>query len=342
MSPGAIPARFYDGRSSSQRNVLIYPAPPAGLRVVGDGVDFSCGLTEVRDSGRLGNTPRHLHFRDGSQCETDDNDAIDRLFAEQGAGLGGRLLHLWESRYGYVLAALAATVVIIWALVNYGLPGLAREVAFALPASTEQAIGQGALEQMDASFFQPSQLSPERQKALQALFRQATSSLEGAGGYRLELRSSKLVGPNAFALPSGHIVMTDALVELAANDDELLAVLAHEIGHLRQHHLLRRVLQDSATALVIIAVTGDVSTMTSLAAAAPTLLLRSKFSRDFEREADDFALDFLERRGIPASAFSDILLRMEDKRGGKSGSFPDYLSSHPATEERAARARPGR
>jgi predicted Zn-dependent protease len=343
MSPGhaPIPARFYDGRSSSQKNVLIYPAPPTGLRVVGDGVDFSCGLAEVRDSGRLGNTPRHLHFRDGSQCESDDNDAIDRLFAEQSAGLGGRLLHLWESRYGYVLAALVGTVVVLWAVVNYGLPALAKEAAFALPESAERAIGQGALEQLDASFLQPSKLLPGRQEQLRTLFRQATASLEGASGYRLELRSGERVGANAFALPSGQIVVTDALVDLAASDDELLSVLAHEIGHLRQRHLLRRLLQGSATALVIIAVTGDISTMGSLAAALPTVLIENKFSRDFEREADDFALDFLRRRGIPASAFSDILLRLEEKRGGKSGGFPDYLSSHPGTEERAARARSG-
>ncbi|MBI5110091.1 MAG: M48 family metallopeptidase, partial [Rhodocyclales bacterium] len=116
------------------------------------------------------------------------------------------------------------------------------------------------------------------------------------------------------------------------------AVLAHEIGHLEQRHGLRRVLQDSATALVVIAVTGDIGSLVSLTAALPALVLQSKYSRDFETEADDFARAYLARRGIPVDALTAILLRMEQK-AGRSNSAPDYLSSHPATRERVERAR---
>ena len=115
-------------------------------------------------------------------------------------------------------------------------------------------------------------------------------------------------------------------------------MLAHEFGHLRQRHILRHVLQDSATALLIAVTIGDLTSLTSLAAAAPTLLLQAKFSRDFEREADDFALEYLARRGIPPETFAAILQRMEEKGpGGKDA--PDYLSTHPATRERIERAR---
>jgi predicted Zn-dependent protease len=150
---------------------------------------------------------------------------------------------------------------------------------------------------------------------------------------------SKGIGPNALALPSGIVVVTDSLVELAHSDAELIAVLAHEIGHLRQRHTLRRMLQGSATALLIVAITGDVGSIMSLAAALPTVLLNSSYSRDFEREADDFALDYLQRRSISPQALGDILLRMEKSSGGGSD-IPDYLSSHPSTRERARKAAP--
>ena len=66
-----------------------------------------------------------------------------------------------------------------------------------------------------------------------------------------------------------------------------------------------------------------------------------KFSRDFEREADDFALGHLARRGIAPEVFAAILQRMEDQRpGGKDA--PDFLSSHPGTRERIAKARGAR
>jgi predicted Zn-dependent protease len=167
------------------------------------------------------------------------------------------------------------------------------------------------------------------------------SDIEGADGYRLELRSSKRLGANAFALPSGEVVVTDQLVELAKKDDELVAVLAHEIGHLRQRHGLRRLLQDSATVLLIAAVTGDLTSIVSLASALPAILLQAKYSRDFEREADEFALDYMKRHDIPPESFGAILLRMEERRGA-AADIPDYLSTHPATRERAERSRVAR
>jgi Zn-dependent protease with chaperone function len=200
-------------------------------------------------------------------------------------------------------------------------------------------VGGDALSALDRFVFAPSQLPRERQLALRRLLADMSAGIPGAEKLRLELRQGRRAGANAFALPSGIIVMTDELVALAKDDAEIEAVLAHEIGHQRQRHLLRQFLQDSATALVLAAAIGDVTSLTSLAAAAPTLLLRAKFSRDFEREADDFALDDLARRGIPAQKFADILQRMEERRphrkDSKEGS--DYLSTHPSTRERILR-----
>ena len=66
-----------------------------------------------------------------------------------------------------------------------------------------------------------------------------------AGDYVLEFRKSPAVGPNAFALPGGTVVLLDELVAAAAHDDEIAAVLAHEIGHLHGRHTMRHVLQTS-------------------------------------------------------------------------------------------------
>lgn len=337
----AIEARFYDGKSSQQRKVLIYSEPHDRLRVVGEGVDFSRPIAEVRASSRVGNTRRHLYFADGSQCETEDNDAIDAMFSGVRSAAFGRLLHRWESRLGYVLVAVVLTAASLWAGITYGIPAMAKQVAFALPAATDRMLGQKALEALDNVLLEPTHLPPKRQAEVTALFSDMAASIAGAGEYRLELRASKRIGANALALPSGIVVVTDPLVELAASDDELIAVLAHEIGHLRQRHGLRRVLQDSAMVLVAVAVTGDISSVISLGAALPGLLVQSKYSRDFEREADDFAVDYLKRRGMPTDSLAAILLRME-KKAGRSGNAPDYLSSHPSTRERAERFRQSR
>lgn len=324
-------ALYFDGKSSDGRSVVLELDPRRGLRVHGDGIDAAWPLPDVRASERIGNSRRRLYFPDGSQCETADNDAVDALFDAPAAS---RLLQRWEGGLRYALAALVITVAAAWAAIVWGIPAIAKQVAFALPAATEKLLGSDALAALDKFVFTPSQLPPERQDALRKLL---AAMDQDKGGYRLELRHGGRVGANAFALPAGIIVLTDELAQLSKDDQELEAVLAHEIGHLRQRHILRHVLQDSGTALLIAVSLGDLTSLTTLAAAAPTLLLQAKFSRDFEREADDFALDYLARRGIPPAKFAAILRRMEEKRQGDKD-IPDFLSTHPATRDRIQRA----
>src|SRR5258707_6219227 len=80
---------------------------------------------------------------------------------------------------------------------------------------------------------------------------------------------------------------------------------------------------------------GDLSSVTSFAAALPTLLLQAKYSREFEAEADEFALDYLAKKGIPPDAFSSLLERLERGEGSTAGL--DYFSTHPAAPGRLDR-----
>ena len=136
-------------------------------------------------------------------------------------------------------------------------------------------------------------------------------------------------------------MVTDELVALAKDDREIEAVLAHEFGHQRGRHILRHLLQDSIAALLVAVTVGDLSSLTSLAAAAPTLLLQAKYSREFEREADDFALAYLARHRIPPEVFAAMLERLEKSRP-EGRNVPDFLSTHPDIRVRIERARGAR
>src|SRR5688572_932784 len=124
----AIEARWYDGETSQAHKVRIYADPPDRVRVVGDGIDFSRALSEVRPSTRVGNTRRHLHFSDGSQCETEDNDAVDALFAGMRSQAPGRLIHRFESSLRYVALACVVTAAMLWVGVAYVIPGMAKQI----------------------------------------------------------------------------------------------------------------------------------------------------------------------------------------------------------------------
>jgi Zn-dependent protease with chaperone function len=136
------------------------------------------------------------------------------------------------------------------------------------------------------------------------------------------------------ALPSGTIVVTDGLLDLSGVDDEIVAVLAHEAGHVRHRHGLRLLWQSSFIGVGLTWLLGDVS---MLAAGASSALLQAKYSRDLEREADAYAADVLDRNDIPRAHFTRILQRLQESAEAKLGRNPgvfDYLSSHPLTSER--------
>jgi Zn-dependent protease with chaperone function len=200
----------------------------------------------------------------------------------------------------------------------------------------DEQLGEGTLEGMDQLFFERSQVDRALRPRLRAKFAALARAAMIDGETRLEFRASPVFGPNAFALPSGIVVLTDELVALAQSDEELLAVLAHELGHIHHRHALRGVLQNSMTPILLAAVTGDVASISVLVGSLPTLLIDLKYSRVFEVEADDFAVELLDRQGIPRRHLVDILARITSSVQG-GGGLGHYLSSHPATDERIER-----
>jgi Zn-dependent protease with chaperone function/TPR repeat protein len=324
-----LKADYYDGKSSQKRPVTVVVSG-GRLKVVGRDVDEEVDARGVRRSLRIANTPRWLYLPGGGACVTADNDAVDRMTRDRHYE---RILHLWESRPVYAVVAIALVVATLWLLVDRALPVAVEAVAERIPVEAEVALGREALQGMDKYFMQPSKLAPARQKALADKFAAMTRAAGVTVHYRLEFRASPM-GANAFALPSGIIVMTDELVKLSRNDQEILGVLAHELGHVRHRHTMRRLLEGSATALIIAGVTGDIASASSLAAAAPTLLLQTKYSRANEREADAYAIDLMRKAGMEPRYFGTMLARLE-REASRPGALPTFLASHPPTEERA-------
>lgn len=335
---------FYDGKSSARRTVRL---TVEGNRLLVDGaeVEFSCELARLAVSAPLSTARRSIRFPNGALCELSDSRFVDELLRRQGKGRGTSLLHRWERSLPRALVALALTVAVVWCFIALGIPFLAERVAKAIPPATEVSLGTEGLAMLDRLVFAPSQLPEPRRHAIKATFDRMTRDLPFAAGYRLEFRKSDRLGANALALPSGIIVVTDRLVEIAASDDQIIGVLAHEMGHVRHRHALRHVLQSSATGLIVAALTGDITSVTSLAAGLPTALIDANYSRRFEVEADDAAVAYLKQRGIPLKQYADILGRLEAEHARRQGkkdsaeqrSVTDYFSTHPVTEERIKR-----
>lgn len=330
-------ALYFDGKTAIAHPVRL-TLDGQHLLLRGDGIELRSPLADLDVSERLGNTPRRITFHGGRHCEVSDHAALDALLPHR---------HDWLDRMQHSLHwALLSAVLIVVALIasyRYLLPWGAETLAMRAPASVLQQMGSSTLETLDRFMLKPSTLDETRQRSLTAKFA-ALRPLPGSEmQYRIVFRSSPGVGPNAFALPDGTIVLLDELVALSQEDDEILAVLAHESGHIERRHTARLVLQSSVVGLVIGWYMGDVSTLLT---AVPAALLEASYSRDMEREADEYAARALQLNALSPCLLTGMLDKLEAAhRKFKAESSPqsatrqtkvlDYFASHPATGERA-------
>jgi Zn-dependent protease with chaperone function len=330
-----IAGLYYDGRTSSSREVRLRFCDHGSVSVLGDDVSYRFPLSKLKIASRIGNAPRSIQLPNGGKCEVANNDLLDQILTLSGEPPEGGWIHKLESSLLYVVVAVLVTAGFAWSAVNHGIPWLAERAAYALPHGIDRKLGQGTLDVLDGALFQPSTLGEDTRRRLTQHFLRMTQHLADGETYRLEFRSGKGAGANAFALPSGIVVITDELVNLSKNDDEVVSVMAHEIGHLEHRHSLRMVMQDSALALVTSAVTGDPFSASTLAVALPTVLVHASYSRDFETQADSYAYSYLLENQIPLEAFANILERLSGER--QTSDVARFLSSHPGTQERVKR-----
>ncbi len=333
---------YYDGKVSTRQEAeLTLEGEILTLRC--DGGEHTYPLASLALPPGIGSVRRTLRLPNGGICELEEGELLHELEGRIGRP-ASTAVHRWEKSLPLSLGALLLTALIVFLFMRYGVPVMARRVAFAIPPATETGMGRESLATLDRLLMKPTTLPKERQTQLTDLFRRVAGPTGIAAGYRLEFRSCPAIGANAFALPSGIVVMTDGLVELARDDDELAAILAHELGHVRSRHIMRHVLQSSTAGLVMATLTGDLVSITSLAATLPTAVVDASFSREFEREADDAAILWMKSACVHPRRYAEILGRLQAQLDVRSGQAFDkkhparnYLSSHPDTGDRIRR-----
>ena len=323
-------ARYYDGQTARARAVTL--AIDDGRLVVWEAdVEIRrdpIGSIEIMEA--VGDTPRIIRFVGGASCEVHERDEFRAWLAAR--GVPDSRVAGWERNRRFVLVAAALIVLIGLGAYQFGLPMMARAAANRLPASALDTLSEQIQMVLDRTVFSPTAVDGRRLASLLNAFDRLRLPAGTNSRLHLEFRHSDTVGANAMALPSGAIFVTDELVELSQDDRVILAVIAHEAGHVQRRHGLRQIIQGTVMGALVTWYIGDVS---ALGAAAPTALLQAKYSRDLEREADAYAAETLRLNGMSPSLLADALEALERANGGRGAAGPlTYLSSHPATAER--------
>ena len=327
-----IEGTYFDGRSARGVAARLLSAIDGRWDLQMDDQQRPLDMATVKVSARIAHIPRRLDFSGGGHFETLDNDGIDALQIQHAQHPG--LVQWFERQWKVALFSLLSVVLVAVLFFTVGVPWLSQRVAQVLPVSADAHLGQGVLEVLDGRLLKPSALSASRQLQLQQRFDDVIRDQRGAGSWQLQLRDAPIVGANAFALPGGTVVMTDQLVVLAQHDEELMAVLAHEVGHVRRRHGLRQLLQSLGVSAMAMAVFGDVTALSTFTGVAPALL-QAGYSRDMEREADAYSRAWMGQHGIAQHRFDDLMCRLAASYRSNPASKYNYFASHPAINERA-------
>ncbi|MEP7349704.1 MAG: M48 family metallopeptidase [Sphingorhabdus sp.] len=315
---GFFSAWHYDGESAVKRTVEIQtiannfflleierrhgPFAFADLHYVGerDGAEVY-GLDE-KDGWRLGfSGPVPADLADRLPVKRRYGGWIDR------AGIGPA-----AASFAVVSAAVVAVVLLT-----------PQWLAPLIPASVEQSMGDALVGDFGGRFCHTKAGSA----ALAKLVRLIDTNPQD-----LQVEVAKIDMLNAVALPGNKVILFDGLVKTAKSPDEVAGVLAHEIGHVRERHVMQALLRQMGLAVVLGGMDGTGGSLLSGA-------LSMSYTRGSERAADAHSMKALSRASISpvaTAAFFDRLAAMSGEGDGKGklAAVTGYISSHPLSAER--------
>lgn len=310
--PGALHLHLADGET-----VLDWPL--GDLRLIPDQADQSTIVL-----GLDGDDPARLIISDAALA-----DRLRRLCPaltrrHRDPGIVKRLMIL-------SVAACSSVALIIFVLV----PLMADQLATLLPSEGERALGEATFEQIRASLGEGKFgidlcSSPGGDKALVRIADRLKPHTNFPYDVRFHILDHKMV--NAFALPGGHIVLFNGLLQDAQSPEELAGIIAHEMGHIEARDPARLTLRSAGSIGVLGLLLGDFAGGTVVLFLSERLI-QAQYSRGAEAAADRYAYAVMAGAGLPSARMGDFFIRLLADGDGDGG-LASHLSTHPENRAR--------
>ncbi|TVR97462.1 MAG: M48 family peptidase [Rhodospirillales bacterium] len=232
------------------------------------------------------------------------------------------------------LAALLLAALILAACETAPITG--RQQLILMPEAQAEQIGIQAFQQIKAD--QPVVRGRPENRMIEEIGRRIAHA-SALSGYNWEFILIQDPSPNAFALPGGKVGVHTGLFRVARTEDQVAAVIAHEVAHVMARHSAERMSRQMLLQYGLGGLAGltgpGAQAMVEIAAQAATLGLLLPFTREQEAEADHIGLMLMARAGYDPRAAIELWHNMGAVSG--NGRPPEFLSTHPSPANRIAR-----
>jgi beta-barrel assembly-enhancing protease len=313
-------AWHFDGRTAVRREVEVQTIGPNFFLREADRQHGPFSFAELRYAGEQGGAQVYnLEGEDGWRLGLSGpipEELVQNLPATRTYGGIIDRIGLGPASLVFAVLSVIAVAIVVWS---------PQWLAPLVPQSVEKQLGRALVGDFGGRFCQ----TPKGRAALAKL----TNSLDANPG-DLQVEVANIDMLNAVALPGGKVVLFQGLLNQAQSPDEVAGVLAHEIGHVRERHVMQGLLRQMGLAVVLGGFDGS-------GGATINNVLSTTYTRGAEEEADRHSLKSLAGASIsplPTADFFERLSRMDGSaemdKDGSSRALAGYMSSHPLSDDR--------
>lgn len=221
------------------------------------------------------------------------------------------------------------TLGVVYFLSQHAIPYVTEKSVYLIPPSFDDKLGETYFDE----FLMYANIDDEKTLMVQAFAN--SMDLDSKKEIKITIVDEPVV--NAFALPSGHVVIYTGILDEMERYEELAALISHEVSHVNKRHSMRALLREVSGRLFLSAIVGDVSKFTDILVSNAGKLTGLSYSRELETEADVEGLKLMKKNKINTIGFQLLFKRLSEASGGINP--PEFLSTHPVTDHRISTAK---
>ncbi len=325
---------YLSGQSKSLPAVLLGFNGGFWLQSNSKEINLEVHLDKMVIQAPVGSLPYKILLAEGHLFEAENNQEIEEILEFCKKPNAQSWVSYLEQKKTVIFIGIIIMAALAITVPRYILPLAGDQVANWIPQSWLMMAGGETLAILDESFFSPSDLALQDQEKLTHEFNRMASLVLKDQRAKLVFRQSEEIGPNAFALPGGVVVLTDELVEIAEDQAGVIGVLAHELGHVHLKHPARRLVRSLMALALVSLIFDDAATFAEELAAVSGSLISLAYTREFEEEADRAGKEILIRAGFSPIPLANLLQKLSDGCQENCSQLPEWLTTHPSVPSR--------